>query len=78
MKKGILTLIKLAKKRLDDLRREMASLENQKMQLLQLTKKLKDELAEEIKLGSQRPDMGRFFGQYAKRMQKRMEDVAGK
>jgi flagellar FliJ protein len=74
--KGVKTLIKLAKRTLDDLRRKMASLESQKTKLQQTSAKLQKELEDEIKLASKQPEMGSFFGGFAKRIQKRQEDIA--
>lgn len=73
--KGLTTLIKLHKRTLDELRRQMVSLENQKAQLLQLSAKLKEELSAEIKMASRNPEMGQFFGDFSKRMQLRQEDI---
>lgn len=74
--KGLATLIKLHKRNLDELRRKMVSLENQKVQLRLLSAKLNEELKEEIRLASQRPEMGNFFGDFAKRIKTRQEDIA--
>ena len=74
--KGLVTLIKLHKRKLDELRRKMASLENQKSQLQLLSKKLHEELQEEITLAGKNPEMGNFFGDFAKRMQKRQDEIA--
>jgi len=75
--KGLVTLIKFHQRTLDDLRRKMAALENQKSQLLLLSAKLREELASEIKQASKNPEMGSFFGDFSKRMQKRQEEIAG-
>jgi flagellar FliJ protein len=75
--KGIATLIKLHKRTLDDLRRQMVLLENQKEQLLLLSQKLKDDLQKEIVLASQNPEMGNFFSGFSKRMEHRQIEIAG-
>ncbi len=74
--KGLLTLIKLSKRSLDELRRKMVSLENQKAQLLQASARLKQELQDEIVMASRTPEMGGFFGGFSKRIQKRQLDIA--
>ncbi len=74
--KGITTLIKLHKRALDGLRRKMASLENQKARLLQASKKLDDELQQEIAAASRQPEMSGFFGGFAKRIRNRQDDIA--
>lgn len=74
--KGLTTLIKLNKRTLDELRRKMVALENQKAQLLQASAKLQEELLAEIKLASKTPEMGQFFGGFSNRIKKRQEDIA--
>ncbi len=73
--KGLTTLIKLHKRQLDGLRRRMATLENQKTQLENLIKRLQDELARELVLAGKTPEMGNFFGDFAKRIRNRQEQV---
>ena len=74
--KGINTLIKLSKRELDTLRRDMASLETQKAQLQEATKKLAEDLLREQELASKQPEMGAFFGGFAARIKKRQEEIA--
>lgn len=74
--KGLSTLIKLHKRKLDDLRRKMGALENQKAQLLALSARLQKELEHEIELAGLQPEMGSFFGGFAKRIQRRQEAIA--
>lgn len=69
--KGLITLIKLSKRTLDELRRRMTSLENQKAQLEQAIINLRQEVEMEMFTASKRPEMGNFFGGYAKRMKQR-------
>jgi flagellar protein FliJ len=76
MMKGIKTLIKLHKRTLDELRRKMISLENQKNQLLQASSKLQEELQREVDIAGKRPDMAQFFGDFAKRIKARQEQLA--
>jgi flagellar export protein FliJ len=74
--KGLATLIKLHKRTLDELRRSMASLENQKEQLLLLSRTLQEELKKEMELAAKTPEMRGFFGDFAKRMRVRQEKIA--
>lgn len=74
--KGINTLIKLSKRKLDELRRQMVQLENQKEQLRQTSMKLQQELENEIALAGRQPEMGNFFGGFAKRIQMRQQEIA--
>src|SRR5581483_8454482 len=74
--KGLTTLIKLHKRNLDELRRKMVSLENQKVQLLQVSANLDANLREEIKTASKTPEWGQFFGDYSNRIKNRQNDIA--
>lgn len=74
--KGLNTLIKLNKRTLDELRRKMVALENQKAQLLQASAKLDEELQSEIKLASKTPEMGQFFGGFSNRIKNRQQEIA--
>ncbi len=74
--KGLNTLIKLHKRTLDELRRKMAALENQKIQLLQASARLDEELASEIKTASKTPELGQFFGGFSNRIKNRQLDIA--
>lgn len=73
--KGLNTLIKLNKRTLDELRRKMVALENQKAQLLQASAKLDEELQSEIKLASKTPEMGQFFGGFSNRIKNRQQEI---
>jgi flagellar protein FliJ len=75
--KGLATLIKLHKRALDELRRKMTSLESQKIQLQKLSGKLAEDVKTEMHLAGQQPEMGNFFGDYAKRMKMRQQEIAG-
>ncbi|MDE3016214.1 MAG: flagellar FliJ family protein [Pseudomonadota bacterium] len=73
--KALTTLIKLHKRQLDGLRRKMASLERQKSQLQLVSARLSDELAREMKLAGEQPEMTQFFGDFARRIKRRQEDI---
>lgn len=74
--KGLDTLIKLHKRALDELRRAIGVLENQKLQLQNLSRRLADELRKEMEEAGKRPEMGQFFGGFAKRIKTRQEHIA--
>ncbi len=71
--KGLATLIKLSKRKLDELRRKLGNLEGQKAQLEEAIRKLSQELAREMELAGKQPEMSGFFGGFAKRIQQRQE-----
>ena len=74
--KGLATLIKLHKRTLDELRRKMVSLENQKNQLRLLSARLNQELEDEMQTAGKQPEMAHFFGDFATRIKKRQEGIA--
>ena len=74
--KSFNTLIKLHKRRVDVIRREMRTLEEQRTQLLALSLTLRAEYAREVEISSSDAKMAGFFGAYAMRVQKRQEAIA--
>jgi flagellar export protein FliJ len=74
--KGLASLIKLHKRKLDELRREMSTLENQKEQLKQSSANLTKELQDEMNAAKKQAELSAFFGGFAKRIQKRQEEIA--
>jgi flagellar FliJ protein len=76
MKKSLETLIKLNKRKLDELRRNLADLENQKTQLLSVSAKLSEELARELDQAYRQPEMSGFYGDFAKRIRKRQDGIS--
>lgn len=74
--KALSTLIKLHKRQLDGLRRQMASLERQKDQLQVASGRVDDELKREMKLAADQPEMTKFFGDFARRIKRRKEEIA--
>lgn len=73
--KGIDTLIKLSKRQLDELRREMVKVESQKEKLLEAIQRLNEELQRELKLAGEQVEWSGFFGGFAKRIQARQETL---
>ncbi|MBY0406429.1 MAG: hypothetical protein K2Q01_01965 [Rickettsiales bacterium] len=73
--KGLLTLIKLSKRTLDELRRKLTALETAKAQKEQAIIQLRQEVEREMHMASQRPEMGNFFGGFAKRMRLREQEL---
>jgi len=74
--KGLKTLIRLHKRNLDDLRRQMVALENEKAQLQQTIVVMQRELESEILLAGNQPEMSSFFGEFAKRIKNRQEAIS--
>jgi flagellar biosynthesis chaperone FliJ len=74
--KGLVTLIKLHRRNLDQLRKKIVDTERQKNLLLLVAEKLANELASELEVASTHSYFGNFFGNYAERIKKRQEDVA--
>lgn len=73
--KGLKTLIKLHRRRLDELRQQMGLLEEQKNQLIEISVKLSEELEHELKLAYDQPEMANFYGDFADRIRKRQEEI---
>ena len=73
--KGLATLIKLHKRTLDELRRRMVTLENQKGELEQMSRVLAEELKSEMELATKTAEMRSFFGDFAKRMKVRQDEI---
>lgn len=76
MAQGIETLIKLHKRELDTLRRELVRKEEQKESLIQLATKLHHELMRERELAAEQPTMAAYMGDYEKRIAKRQLAIA--
>ena len=74
--KSMNTLIKLHKRRVDVLRREMVALEDERKQLTDLAERLREEHASEAQLAAEDAKMAGFFGAYDARMKKRQESIA--
>lgn len=73
--KGINTLIKLHKRQLDLLRRQLVDLERQKERLIEASRLVEQELEAEIELASKYPEMGNFFGNFAERIKLRQQKI---
>ncbi len=74
--KPLRTLIKLHKRRVDVLRREMVALEEERKQLLLLASALQAEHAREMQLAAQDPQIARFFSAYSQGVKNRLEALA--
>jgi hypothetical protein len=75
--KTLTTLVKLHKRRVDVLRREMIAIEEERRQLLQVSAKLHEEHKREMRLATEEPKMAGFFGAYSRRVKERQEKIAG-
>jgi hypothetical protein len=74
--KTLNTLIKLHKRRIEIMRREMIAMEEERRQLRELAENLREEHAKEMRLSAEEPKMAGFFGAYAKRVKERQEAIA--
>lgn len=74
--KGLDTLIKLHKRSLDELRRKIVTVENEKQRFLSESQRLANELERELVLAGQQPEMGNFFGDFSQRIKTRREAIA--
>lgn len=73
--KTLKTLIKFHQQQLDVLRREMGSLESQKVQILAMVQRIRDEMTREIELAQKTAELGVLFGDYVKRIRTREESA---
>ncbi len=73
--KSLNTLIRVARRALDELKRKQANLERQREALVMLSGNLAKELENEITLAAENVQMGGFFGNFAERIQKRQEQI---
>lgn len=73
--KGLATLIRLAKRELDELKRRQTSMEMQKDQLYLTIERLHEELRVEQALAEKTMEMASFYGGFAKRIKEREETI---
>ncbi len=71
--KALKTLIRLQRRTLNELRKQLGSYERQRAVLVQASVKLAEELHNEIELATALPEMGSFFGNFSRRIQDRQE-----
>ena len=69
------TLIKLAKRKLDELRKAQGVLERQKEQLINARMNLHKELEREMNIAAKQLEMAGFFGGFAKRIKIREDEL---
>ncbi len=74
--KSLTTLIKLHKRRVDTIRREMLALEEERRQLMALAERLHAEHEAEMRLVGEDPKISGFFGAYSKRVKERQASIA--
>lgn len=73
--KSLKTLIKIHKHELDGLRRDMVSMEGERGRLEGAVRRLQQELLDEAKKASASPDLSRYFGNFAKRIRQRQQQL---
>lgn len=76
--KGLPALIKLKQRELDTLRRELAELEQELENLRLESKRLAEELTSEQKLAAESPEMGAFYGKFAKGIEEKQKLIQRK
>jgi flagellar biosynthesis chaperone FliJ len=74
--KTLQTLIKLYKRRVDVIRREMMELEEQQKQLKLAAEMLEKEYQREMELAAESPLTASFFGDYSRHVKKRQEVIS--
>jgi len=74
--KTLATLIRLQKQKLDVLRRRLGVLQNQRARQVAKDESLVAERERELQLAGKTPEMGGFFGNFAKRIRQRREEIA--
>lgn len=73
--KSLKTLIRLQKRELDMLRREIVSLQTQRQQCIDATQRLDEELLAEQERAAGMPEMAVFFGSFAQAIKARQESL---
>ncbi|MBV8938545.1 MAG: flagellar FliJ family protein [Alphaproteobacteria bacterium] len=76
--KTINTLIRFKRRHLEELRRQAALTEEQRLSLLRQSEALQQELESEIALAATQPEMSAFFGNFAERIRKKRTEISGK
>lgn len=74
--KALKTLIRLQRRTLNELRKQLGAFERQRAVLVQASVSLAQELQNEIELASALPEMGNFFGNFSRRIQDRQDFLA--
>lgn len=74
--KGLKTLIRLEKNRLDALRKDLALLENEKEQFEAFSQQLLDSLHRELEAAEGMAEMRGFFGDFSARIKKQRQQIA--
>lgn len=74
--KGLNTLIKIQRREIDEVRKQIVFTEQQKEALEMLAKGLAEELERELELAVEYVVVGNFFGNYSERIRKRQEIIA--
>ena len=76
--KSLITLIKLQRRELDQLRRQVSALEGARDQLIEKIERLQDDLIREIEAASTMTDMRSFFGDFSDAIKKKQRALASK
>lgn len=76
--KSLKTLIKLQKRELDQLRRQVAALEGARDNLIATIERLQDELVRELEAANTMMDLRGFFGDFSDAIKKKQRALASK
>lgn len=76
--KSLKTLIRIQKRELDELRREMVVLQDKRDGYIARVHALSDQLKEEIKLAAEMADMRGFFGDFSKTIKQKQQELAAR
>lgn len=74
--KGVATLIKLEKRKIDELKREMNKLEEERAARVTEMQRLQNELQRELNTASQMNEMRQFFGNFSSAIRDKQKVVA--
>lgn len=74
--KGLKTLIRLEKNRLDALRKDLVTLANEKEQFEMLSQQLLDSLQKELETAAEMTEMRGFFGDFSTRIKRQRQQIA--
>lgn len=76
--KGLPTLIKMHQRELDELRRQLVDQEKVLEALMAADKRLAEELEHERAMAAEFPEMSSFYGDFAKAVERKQEDIRAK
>lgn len=73
--KSLNTLIRLHRQKMDELRQELVQWQERRARFVQASETLAAQLARELKMAGEYPEMGGFFGQFSKHIGERQDSI---